>query len=85
MVPAKHTEESEVRELSGKESGTGFGTPFPCKYYTKPLKKGVPELILDSFSESSPPKTSVWFAGTTPELRPILRRSGLTSESSSQP
>ena len=27
--------------------------PFPCKYYTKLLKKGVPELIPDSFPESS--------------------------------
>ena len=28
VVPANQTEESEVRELSGKESGTGSGTPF---------------------------------------------------------
>ena len=28
VVPANQTEESEVRELSEKESGTGSGTPF---------------------------------------------------------
>ena len=28
VVPANQTEESEVRELSGKESGTSPGTPF---------------------------------------------------------
>ena len=28
MAPANQAEESEVRELSGKESGTGSGTPF---------------------------------------------------------
>ena len=27
VVPASQTKESEVRELSGKESGTGSGTP----------------------------------------------------------
>ena len=53
VAPANQTEESEVRELSGKESGTGSGTPFACKCYTKPLKKRVPELIPDSFPESS--------------------------------
>ena len=68
VVLANQTKESEVRELSGKESGTGSETPFACKCYTKPLKKRVPELIPDSFPESSRTSlSSVWFAGTTPE------------------
>ena len=46
--------QSEVRELSGKESGTGSGYPLcACKFYMKSLKKGIPELIPDSFPESS--------------------------------
>ena len=28
VAPAKQTKESEVRELSGKESGMSSGTPF---------------------------------------------------------
>ena len=53
VVPANQTEESEVRELSGKQSELVLENPFACKCYTKPLKKGVPELIPDSFPESS--------------------------------
>ena len=42
--------------------------PFACKYYTKPLKEGVPELIPDSFLESLQTSLSlVWFAAATPE------------------
>ena len=68
VVPANQTEESEVRELSGKESGTGSGTPSCLKIYTKFKQKGVPELIPDSFPESSRTSlSSVWFAGATPD------------------
>ena len=43
---------------------------FDCKHYTKPLKKGVPELIPNSFPESLRTSlSSVWFAGATPEKR----------------
>ena len=75
MVPANQTEESEVRALSRKESGAGSGTPIshvnvtqtPFKSYAEPLQKEVPELIPDSFPESSRTSlSSVWFAGTTP-------------------
>ena len=42
--------------------------PFACKYYTKPLKEGVPELLSDSLPESSRDSLSlVWFAGATPD------------------
>ena len=42
--------------------------PFACKYYTKPLKKGVSELILDSFPEISRTSlSSVWFARASPD------------------
>ena len=34
--------------------------PFACEYDTKPLKDGVPELILDSFPESYEPHF-LWF------------------------
>ena len=43
--------------------------PFACKFYTKPLKKGVPELSPDPFPESSRTSLcSIWFAGATPDL-----------------
>ena len=72
---ANQTKKSEVRELSEKESGTGSGTPFASKCYIKPLEKGVPELIPDSFLESSrTSRSSVWFAGTTPDST-VLRDS----------
>ena len=61
VVPANQTEESEVRELSGKESGTGSGTPF--------LREFVKVLQTNGGSGTSSgllPK-KVWFAGTTPE------------------
>ena len=42
--------------------------PFACNYYTKPLRKKVPELIPDSILKSSRTSlSSVWFAGTIPE------------------
>ena len=45
--------------------------PFACKYHTKPPKKGVPELIPDSFPDSSRTSlSSVWFAGATPDSIP---------------
>ena len=34
--------------------------PFACRYYIKPLKEGVPELIPDSFPESREPHF-LWF------------------------
>ena len=54
MAQANQTEASEVRELSGKESGNGSGTPFSLiTTIQNPPKRGVPEQILDSFPESS--------------------------------
>ena len=42
--------------------------PFAYKCYTKPLKRGVPEQIRDSFPERSRTSlSSVWFAGATPD------------------
>ena len=44
--------------------------PFACKYDSNTLKKGLLELILDFFLESSQTSlASVWFAGTSPDLR----------------
>ena len=67
MVPANQTEESEVRELSGKESGTGsdvrellgegvwnwFRNPFLLVNAIQTPLKGVLKLVPDSFLESS--------------------------------
>ena len=39
VAPANQTKESEVRELSGKESGTGSGTPF-CFIQNQKLRGG---------------------------------------------
>ena len=50
VAPANQTKESEVCELPGKESGTGFRNPLLLQ---NPPKRGVPEQILDSFPESS--------------------------------
>ena len=53
VVPANQTEESEVRELLGKESELVPEPPFVCKIYINSLKEGVPEPVPDSFLESS--------------------------------
>ena len=70
VAPANQTEGSEVRKLSGKESGTGSGAPF-CLHVNviqNPLNRSVPELIPDSFPESSRTSlSSVLFAGATPD------------------
>ena len=50
VAPANQTQESEVREFSGKESGISSGTPlFDGFVYSVYKQKGVP----DSFPESS--------------------------------
>ena len=68
VVPANQTEESEVRKLSGKESRTGSGTPFACKYYTKPPQEGgsgtTSGLLPEKFSNLT---FFLWFA--MPEYR----------------
>ena len=56
VVPANQTEESEVREFSGKESGTDSRTPTPfllVDIIQNRQKGGVPELIPDSLPASS--------------------------------
>ena len=78
MAPANQTKESEVPEVSGKESGTGSGTPFACKDYTKPLKGGVPELIPDSFPESREPDF-LWFGLPQPLLKKTTSKNHITS------
>ena len=79
VVPANQTEESEIRELSGKESGTGSGTPFCLFFFPEPLKNGVPERIPDFFLESSRTSlSSVWFAGATLDCEPPNRKSKRT-------
>ena len=63
-------EESEVHELSGEESGNWFWNPLLlANAIHNPLKNGVPELIPDSFPDSSRTSlSSVWFAGATPDF-----------------
>ena len=69
VVPANQTEESEVRELSGRGPELVPEPSFACKCDAKkPLTKGVPQLISGLLSGSSWTSLSlVWFAGTTPE------------------
>ena len=65
---ANQTEVSEVRELSGNESGISSGNPLLSGFVQSYKQKGVPEPVPDSFPESSRTSlSSVWFAGTTPE------------------
>ena len=64
FVAWQKTEESEVRELSGKESGTGSGTPFCLSTLYKTTFKGGSGI----HSELLPTSLAlVRFAGSTPE------------------
>ena len=68
VAPANQTEESEVRELFGKESGICSGTPLFGVLHSIDKQKGVPEPVPDSFPGSSQTLlSSVWFAGATPD------------------
>ena len=69
VAPANQTEESEVCELPGRESGTGSGTRF-CLFVNAtqpppPKKKGVPEqnsgILPGKFSNLPDPPILVFF------------------------
>ena len=70
-VPANQTEESEVRELFRELVPQPL---FDGVVYTICKQNGVLEPVPDSFPETSRTSlSSVWFAGTIPELFQMTR------------